>query len=233
MGDLCGLSADTSHAQCLLCRCVLWNRQALAHSARSVPHIAAFHRLVKAGRVWLTVCRPHPRSQVWPTMPVHWQDCLQTYFPQECWRWYSLCRRYTGWKPAQRLTQSMKMQEHVQGEKIVLKKSLVKENYQLTHPAALSDFITAVFNKKDTLLVSGTSPKETASGCPATYCYSAFYRAFLLSLSSEPQLSLAVPADVGSLWATQLQGFVYRQKIDAVQRPTSTLQSSRRPVSIH
>jgi len=32
MGDLCGLSADTSQAQCLLCRCVLWKRQALAHS---------------------------------------------------------------------------------------------------------------------------------------------------------------------------------------------------------
>jgi hypothetical protein len=129
----------------------------------------------------------------------------------------------------------MKMQGHVQGdmsaEKIV--KKMAKENYQLTHQAALSDFITAVFNMTDTLLVSGTSPKETASVCTATYCYSAFYWAFLLPLSSEPPLSLALPADVGSLWATQLRGFVYRQKIEAVQRPASTLHSSRRPVSIH
>ena len=131
----------------------------------------------------------------------------------------------------------MKMQGQVQGdmsaEKIVGKKNLLKENYQLTHPAPLSDFITGVFNKRDTLLVGGTSPKEKASIYMATYCYSAFYRAFLVSLSNESQLSLAVPADVGSFWATQLRGFVYRQKIEAVQRPTSTLHNSRRPVSTH
>ena len=53
-----------------------------------------------------------------------------------------------------KLTQTMKMQGHVQGdtcaEKIVQKKKKkVKENYQLTHPAVLSHFITAVFNKRD------------------------------------------------------------------------------------
>jgi len=127
------------------------------------------------------------------------------------------------------------MQGHVQGDMSAEKsvKKMVKEKYQLTHPAALSDFITAVFNTRDTLLVSGTSPKETASVCTATDCYSPFYWAFLLPLSSEPQLSLAVPADVGSLWTTQLRGFVYRQKREAVQRLTSALHSSRRPVSIH